>query len=46
MLAATLASVHNLHFIVHLVRNIRQSLIDDTFDNFKKEFLARYVGGK
>lgn len=45
MLAATLASVHNLHFIVHLVRNIRQSLIDDTFDNFKKEFLARYVGG-
>lgn len=41
-LGGTLASVHNLHFIVSLVQKIRESLLDDTFHEFKKEFMGRY----
>ncbi len=43
MLAGTLASIHNLYFIVNLVKQIRQSILDERFDEFKKEFLAKYV---
>jgi len=42
MLAGTLASTHNLHFIVSLVANIRQSILDDKFEEFKNEFLKNY----
>jgi len=42
MLAGTLASIHNLHFIVTLVEKIRQSIFDDNFSEFKKEFLNIY----
>jgi queuine tRNA-ribosyltransferase len=44
MEAATLASIHNLHFIVNLVKMIRQSILDEKFQDFKKEFLTRYQG--
>src|SRR3990167_4272069 len=43
MLAATLASIHNLYFIVNLVKKIRQSILDDNFFEFKKEFLSKYL---
>ncbi len=43
MLAGTLASTHNLHFIVSLVANIRQSILDDKFEEFKSEFLSNYT---
>ena len=42
MLAGTLASIHNLYFIVNLVHQIRQSIIDDKFYDFKEEFLKNY----
>lgn len=42
MLAATLASIHNLYFIVNLVKEIRQSMIDGTFFEFKESFLKNY----
>lgn len=42
MLAGTLASIHNLYFIVNLVKKIRQSIINDTFYEYKKEFLQNY----
>jgi queuine tRNA-ribosyltransferase len=42
MLAATIASAHNLHFITKLVSDIRQSLIDNRFFEFKKEFCDLY----
>jgi len=42
MLAGTLASIHNLYFITHLVDQIRQSILDDNFFEFKKEFLKNY----
>jgi queuine tRNA-ribosyltransferase len=43
MLAGTLASIHNVYFIVNLVKKIRQSIIDDNFFEFKKEFLRNYL---
>lgn len=43
MLAGTLASTHNLYFIVNLVKSIRQSIIEGTFVQFKQEFLSRYL---
>lgn len=43
MLAGTLASTHNLYFIVNLVKKIRQSILDGSFHEFKEEFLAKYL---
>jgi queuine tRNA-ribosyltransferase len=42
MLAGTLASIHNLYFIVNLVKKIRQSIINDNFYEYKEEFLQNY----
>lgn len=42
MLAGTLASIHNLYFIIKLVNDTRQSILNDRFVEFKKEFLERY----
>ncbi|HBM45494.1 MAG: Queuine tRNA-ribosyltransferase [Parcubacteria group bacterium GW2011_GWF2_38_76] len=42
LLAYRLASIHNLHFVVNLVKKIRQSILDDNFFEFKEEFLKRY----
>ena len=43
MLAGTLASIHNLYFIVNLVKKIRQSILDDNFFEIKEEFLKGYL---
>ncbi len=43
MLAGTLASIHNLHFIVNLVEKIRQSIIDGTYAEFKKSFSEKKI---
>jgi queuine tRNA-ribosyltransferase len=42
MLAARLASIHNLHFIVSLIKNIRASILGDTYPQFKEDFLRTY----
>lgn len=44
MLGQTLGSIHNLYFIVKLVDDIRASIHDDTFEEFKKEFIEQYYG--
>ena len=44
MQAATLASIHNLYFIVNLVKEIRASIIDGSFFEFKERFLKEYIG--
>ena len=46
ILAATLASIHNERFVVSTVDQIRQSLKDETFFDFKSTFLTRYYKGK
>ncbi len=43
MLAATLATIHNEHFIVGLVSSIRSAIIDGTYWDLRAEFLGRYV---
>lgn len=42
MLAPTLASIHNLHFVVRLVDNIRASILEGKFQEYKTAFIARY----
>lgn len=42
ILAKVLASIHNEHFVVHLTDQIRQSILDGTFYEFKDSFLKRY----
>lgn len=42
MLASTLATIHNEHFIVKLVDDIRQSIADGSFYEFKDKWLKVY----
>lgn len=42
ILAGTLLSIHNERFIVKLVDDIRESLENDTFYEFRDEFLREY----
>jgi queuine tRNA-ribosyltransferase len=44
MVAATLATIHNQHFIVGLVDKMRQTIVSGEFFEFKKEFMGRYYG--
>jgi queuine tRNA-ribosyltransferase len=46
LIAATLLTIHNEYFIVNLVAQIRQSILDGTFYEFKTEFLGRYGTGR
>jgi len=39
LLAYRLASYHNLHFVVKLVDKIRDSILNDSFDEMKREWL-------
>lgn len=43
MLGGTLGSIHNLYFIIDLVKHMRQAILDGNFQEFKKEFLSKYV---
>jgi queuine tRNA-ribosyltransferase len=43
MLAGTLASIHNLYFIINLVKRIRQSILEERFMDFKTDFLGKYL---
>lgn len=42
MLAATLASIHNLRFLINLVDNMRASIEKGNFKEYKEEFLKKY----
>jgi queuine tRNA-ribosyltransferase len=42
MLAGTLGSIHNLRFIIRLVDNMRRSIIEDNFKNFREDFINKY----
>ena len=44
MLGGTLGSIHNLYFIINLVKQMREHILCGDFPNFKKEFLAKYTG--
>lgn len=42
LLSNTLASIHNVYFIVNLVKKIRSSILDGSFEDFKTDFLKKY----
>ena len=46
MLGSTLATIHNERFTVRLVDDIRASIEDGTFAEFKAEFLGRFYSGR
>lgn len=43
LLGLRLATIHNLHFLLELVRRIRERIIDGTFQQFQDEFLAGFT---
>lgn len=43
-LGMRLATIHNLHFLVDLLRKTREAIEDGIFTSFKKEFLKEYMG--
>lgn len=43
ILGGTLGSIHNLYFIVNLVKKMRQAILDNTFEVFKKSFIFEYT---
>ncbi|HBD24978.1 MAG: tRNA-guanine(34) transglycosylase [Candidatus Zambryskibacteria bacterium RIFOXYD1_FULL_40_13] len=42
ILAYTLASIHNIYFIVHMVEKMRETMLTGSFDSYKKDFLKKY----
>ncbi|MDD2218463.1 MAG: tRNA guanosine(34) transglycosylase Tgt [Eubacteriales bacterium] len=42
MLSATLMSHHNLHFLINIMGNIRKSIEEDRFPEYKKKFYDMY----
>ena len=46
MLAGTLASIHNVYFMNKLFSDIRDSIKEDRFEEFEKEFFSKYYAKK
>ena len=44
--AKVLVSIHNEHFVVKIVDQIRNSILSGTFKEYKNQFLARYYSAK
>jgi queuine tRNA-ribosyltransferase len=40
MLSSTLLSIHNIHTLLNLARNLRQSILDGQFDGFAYNYLS------
>lgn len=45
MLAATLATIHNLRFIMRLMQEMRKAIVKGTFHHYRDEFLRHYHKG-
>jgi len=44
ILSAILASIHNVHFYQRLVREAREAICENRFDDYRLSFLAAYAG--
>lgn len=42
VLGIRLTTIHNLWYLCHLMQDIRQAVLDDRFDAFRKEFWSKY----
>ena len=45
LLGHRLVSLHNIHFYLDIMRNLRKAIARDNYSEFKKEFLAKYLSG-
>lgn len=45
-LGQRLLSIHNLRFLIKIMENIRESIKEDKFLEYKREFISRYRGEK
>lgn len=45
MLGGILISIHNIRFLLSLMEKIRESIMEDRFCEFRKEFLQKYYQG-
>jgi queuine tRNA-ribosyltransferase len=43
LLAHYLLSVHNIRFLIRLVADMRNAILDDTLDEYVDNFLSRYL---
>jgi len=46
VLSATLASIHNVHFYLNLMTNVRRAIEEGSFTSFKRGFLREYLEGE
>lgn len=46
ILAAQLLSIHNITFLLNLVKGAREAIKNDSFADFKREFYQKYYHGK
>jgi queuine tRNA-ribosyltransferase len=44
LLAGTLLSIHNLHALIHLVKDVRISILDNTFESKVPAWLEQWHG--
>lgn len=42
ILGLRLATIHNLHFYLHIIHQARKAIIEDNYIEFKRDFLKRY----
>jgi queuine tRNA-ribosyltransferase len=42
VLGIRLTTWHNLRFLLNLMKNVRQAIMDDRLGDFKKEFFKKY----
>ena len=45
LLGHRLVSLHNIHFYLEIMRDLRKAISQDRYSEFKEEFLERYQGG-
>jgi queuine tRNA-ribosyltransferase len=43
MLAATLLSIHNIYFLVNLVKGARKAILNEKLESYKNGFLKKYI---
>ncbi|MBQ8505751.1 MAG: tRNA guanosine(34) transglycosylase Tgt, partial [Clostridia bacterium] len=43
---AQLLSIHNITFLLNLVKGAREAIKNDSFADFKREFYEKYYHGK
>lgn len=44
ILSARLMSTHNLHFLIDLMKKVREAIMEDRLLDFKEEFFKKYYG--